>query len=134
MRRLFLDDMRHPSREMEYMSMRIGQKYHEYANEEWEVVKDYHSFVRHIKGYGMPDLISFDHDLGYAHYGITSEKSWEDYHNREDREYTGYDAAKWLCIYCSENSIPLPKYYVHTMNNVGYKNILDLLDNYVRTH
>jgi hypothetical protein len=45
-------------------------------------------------------------------------------------EKTGYDAAKWLCDYCFLNSIPLPKWNVHSANPVGRDNIEGLLKNF----
>ena len=43
------------------------------------------------------------------------------------KEKTGYDCAKWLCDYCVENKLPLPEYFIHSMNPVGRENILSTL-------
>ena len=43
------------------------------------------------------------------------------------KEKTGNDCAKWLSEYCVKNVVPLPDYYVHSMNPVGKENILSTL-------
>ena len=57
--------------------------------------------------------IFFDHDLG------------------EDKNGTGYDAAKWLVDYCMENGeIDVPDWGIQSANPVGRDNINSLLKNY----
>jgi hypothetical protein len=41
---------------------------------------------------------------------------------------TGLDAARFLINYCKDNKKKLPKYYSQSMNPIGRKNILDLLN------
>lgn len=89
--KLFLDDIRNPSW--------IGL-----VDEEWTVVRSYKEFKAHINRYGVPNEVSFDHDLG------TDE--------------TGYDAAKYLANHCLEFKIPLPKCWSHSANPVGKANII----------
>ena len=43
-------------------------------------VYNYKEFVAYLQHYGLPDFISFDHDLG--------------------EELSGYDCAKYLLDYC----------------------------------
>lgn len=92
--RLYLDDIRDPK------------------TEGWEIVRNYDDFVNFITENGLPDEISFDHDLG------------------EKDERTGYDAAKWLCEYCWDNGLPIPPWNVHSANPVGRDNIKQLLMSY----
>lgn len=77
----------------------------------WTIVRNYEEFVKHIEENGLPDEISFDHDLG------------------EDIK-TGYDCAKWLCNYCWTNGIPIPTYNVHSANPVGRDNIIGVLKSF----
>lgn len=86
MRKLFLDDCR---------------KAPDYT---WDVVRNYDQFVAYIQLHGVPDIISFDHDLG----------------QEESVEKTGYDCAKWLV---ERGLLPSKGYYVHSMNPVGKDNI-----------
>lgn len=128
--KLFLDDYRHPTQCLNYMHRRIGNKYSIYA-QEWVVVQNYNEFVDYIRVHGMPELISFDHDLSDEHYsGEIGHQDWEDYYRMEGREMTGYDCAKWLVDYCESTAKQLPEFYVHSMNQVGTENIQSYLDNY----
>ena len=65
---------------------------------------------------GLPSFISFDHDLGE--------------HTR-----TGYDYAHILVDWClEENAKPDFKWYVHSQNPVGKKNIEALLANFQKQY
>jgi len=77
---------------------------------EYSWVKNYNEFTEHILIYGLPDFISFDHDLG--------------------EEESGYDCAKWLIEYCLNCNKKIPNYKVHSMNPIGKKNIEQLLENF----
>lgn len=118
MKRLFLDDERKPIDCAGYMLPRL-RDVREYHNE-WEIVRNYDDFIGYIEHEGLPDLISFDHDLGFS-------KSDVDY---DEGEKSGMSCAKWLVNYCMDNNLKLPKYFVHSMNPVGYLNIKNYLDNF----
>lgn len=122
MKRLFLDDVRIPVDCVLYM--RDGRIY----LEEWDIVRNYDDFVNYIKDNGIPDIISFDHDLADEHYSPVMND--EDKYNQlyvHFKEKTGNDCAKWLCEYCVKNGLPLPEYRVHSMNPVGRDNIISTL-------
>lgn len=123
---LFLDDERIP-RQVKWVELPLGP---------WIIVRSYKEFVEYIERHGMPNFISFDHDLSWEHYpafekdgGIKSPKviPYDIY-----TEKTGYDCAKWLIDYCEDNELPLPKWAVHSMNPIGKQNITSLFDNYQR--
>jgi hypothetical protein len=101
---LFLDDMRNPNKFLNDIRT-------------WEVAKNYYEFITIIKNRGLPQFISFDHDLPYEN------PEWPE-------EKTGYDCAKWLIEYCMRTGQKLPDYQVHSMNPVGKKNIEAILSNY----
>jgi len=98
---LWLDDLRNP-----YLNKqrRCPDGYIVY----W--VTNYSEFIEWIEKFGLPDAISFDHDLGEV--------------------ATGMDCAKWLVNYCLDNNRELPEFYVHSANPVGAENIKTLLENY----
>lgn len=105
MSKLFLDDFRNP------------------PDSSWDTVKSYDEFVAHIEKNGVPDIISFDHDLGKEHYGYyidyiaqgaDSEIPYEEF-----VEKTGYDCAKWLI----ERGILPKEYRIHSMNPAEAMNI-----------
>jgi hypothetical protein len=124
MKRLFLDDVRNPIDCSLYM--RPANIY----LEDWDVVRTYNEFIDYITKNGVPDEISFDHDLADEHYNPSMYESKEKYGKKSEsfREKTGYDCAKWLAEYCIKNIIPMPKCYVHSMNPVGRENIQSVLN------
>jgi hypothetical protein len=115
-KKLYLDDVRTPK------------------SEGWDIVRSYEDFVNYIEQNGIPDEVSFDHDLSREHTKYYFDNGGHD--NPPDplgvefKEKTGYDAAKWLCDYCWTNGIPLPKWNVHSANPVGSDNIKFLLNNF----
>lgn len=94
-----------------------------YEENEWIIVRNYDEFVDWILKNGLPDVISFDHDLADEHYAFAGNYNIF-------REKTGYDAAKWLVEFCMYEKLQLPEYYVHSMNVVGKENIINYLENY----
>jgi|GEM_PF-175675 len=124
---LWLDDIRNPFLNNENKVPNVKGKLI------W--VLNYEQFVEWITKFGMPDIISFDHDLADEHY--TPEQYWSDYQASKEYqeaqsyvEKTGYDCAKWLVDYCMDNDLDLPIYFIHSANPVGADNIKGLLDNY----
>jgi hypothetical protein len=126
---LWLDDLRNPFIDIE------GRVPKENLIIDW--VLNYEQFVQWIEKYGLPKIISFDHDLADEHY--TPEEYWHDYQVSKDyqdaqnyQEKTGMDCAKWLVDYCIDNKKSLPIFYVHSANPVGADNIRGILNNYLK--
>tara|TARA_R110000868_G_scaffold221156_1_gene472632 strand:- start:267 stop:656 length:390 start_codon:yes stop_codon:yes gene_type:complete len=126
MKILWLDDLRNPFLDIE------GRIPKEEGVIHW--VLNYREFVYWINKYGLPDIISFDHDLAEEHY--TPEYFWNDYDESKKyqewkgktyKEDTGEVCAKWLVKYCITNNLDLPKCYVHSANPVGADFILNAL-------
>lgn len=124
---LFLDDKRTPQSAATYMHPDYGDML---LRKEWLTCKNYNQFVDAITNKGLPEWIAFDHDLADIHYSVVDTTDWTEYYQREDREMTGYDCAKWLVEYCIENKKLLPNYFIHSMNDVGLHNIKSYLENY----
>ena len=99
-----------------------------FLEEDWSIVRDYKEFANWISFHGLPDLISFDHDLADIHYEVDF-KDWEFTADQLGVEETGLDCAKWLVDYCLDNGLKLPQYIVHSANPAGRKNIQSYLDN-----
>ncbi|NJO64878.1 MAG: hypothetical protein HC836_44175 [Richelia sp. RM2_1_2] len=124
---LFLDDFRIPADGFNILGR------NEYLKLKWVVVRSHNEFVDYILKNGMPDLISFDHDLADEHYA--PPQFWDEKYNqwaekKGFKEKTGMDSAKWLVEFCMDNKVSLPNYFVHSMNSAGRANIQGLLDNY----
>jgi hypothetical protein len=124
---LFLDDIRHPYDCISYM-----KDPGIYAKWEWVIVRNYDEFVSIITEKGMPDIISFDHDLADEHYSKEMYEGTEEYNKKyeEFKEKTGLDCAKWLCDYCMDYRETLPEFVVHSMNPAGGKNISSYLESF----
>lgn len=118
---LYLDDVRTPTDSLP-------------GYEPWVVVRSHAEFTAHIKAHGVPDFISFDHDLADEHiqdyydqvksYGFQTPS----YHNF--KEQTGLTSAMWLIEYCIENEVAPKQCAVHSHNPIGAKNIQECINNY----
>src|ERR1035441_10629778 len=121
---LFLDDTRHP-KDVKWLSLPP------YA---WVEVKSYSEFVKTVMEKGIPETISFDHDLADEHYSEYSAAHDENspsfgkirYENLTEK--TGMDCAKWLAELCVERNVPLSRYYIPTLNPIGRQNIFSILE------
>jgi hypothetical protein len=117
---LYLDDFRDPIDSSYYRNEPV------YTNLDWIVVRNYDEFTKKIEELGIPEVVSFDHDLADVHY----EKQQFNY-NDETQEKTGYHCAKWLIYYCIDNKKDLPAMIlVHSMNPAGTQNIWSLFNTY----
>jgi hypothetical protein len=118
---LFLDDFRMPKDAFEYTKLQI------YLSVEWIVVRNYYAFITIIQNKGIPDALSFDHDLADEHY--VQQKVYDQY-----SEKTGYHCAEWLIYYCIDNKKELPAtILIHSMNPAGSLNIKSLFDSYYKS-
>lgn len=108
---LLLDDLRDVNQVFEYTKQKV------FLTQSWFIVKTYQEFIICIIDNGLPEFLSFDHDLGEGSMINGEEKS-------------GYDCAKWLIDYCINNQADLPTYFCHSMNPVGSEKIRGLLQNY----
>lgn len=114
-KKLFLDDYRIPLNTYSYTKNQIYLM-------DWDLVTNYNEFINYIINNGVPDVISFDHDLGHEHYTDNPDIDYSQFN-----EKTGYDCAKWLIDYCLDNELEYPKQiYIHSMNPYGSLNIESL--------
>jgi len=109
---LFLDDFRKPQKV-------TWAKLPENVN--WTVVKNYKEFTDAVLRHGVPEFVSFDHDLAEGHY-------CDDLFNHISKEETGADCALWLKEYCKQKNVALPKWTCHSFNPKGKKNIESILN------
>ena len=79
------------------------------------IARTYEEAINLIEEKGMPNFISFDHDLG-------------------DKIPTGFDLSKWIVEKDLDNNGFIPKdfsFYVHSQNPQGKLNIEGLLNQYL---
>lgn len=101
--RLYLDDIRTPK------------------NKDYIIVRNYEEAIEFIKQNGIPDFISFDHDLGCDERGNVLK--------------SGHDFAKWLVEMDIEDKYKFPEdfsFNVHSANPIGRNNIEAILNNYLQ--
>ena len=121
---LFLDDMRVP-KDVTWIELPLVH---------WVIVRNYSDFVRTIEHDGLPQSVTFDHDIADEHYkeyvAAHDEKNINKGKFQYDKmkEKTGYECAKFMVNYCVDKGLPIPVYYVHTLNPIGYENIISILE------
>lgn len=131
---LYLDDVRNPADSFAggpylFPGNRI------YVDKQWTVVRNYNDFVAKIYSEGLPDTVSFDHDLAdehMQHYFTKVVTLGADPSKESFKEKTGYDAALFLLNYVEQNNLLLPEYHIHSFNPAGAKAIKELLSDYER--
>ncbi len=119
--KLFLDDVRSVRAAIPIMESR-GIRTQVYLEDGWLIARSYQDFVDLVTEHGIPDMISYDHDLADIHY---DSRTWKETFKYD--EETGLDCAKWMVEYCREKGVKHPPYLVHSMNPVGASNIKNYL-------
>lgn len=94
---------------------------------DWLWCKSHWDLQSAVEKYGLPELISFDHDLG-RHARYIEQPFGGKWMNNESKN--GFACAKWLVHYCMDNHKKLPDWEVHSANPVGAENIRGILKNY----
>lgn len=89
----------------------------------WKLARDFDAFCEMISFEGLPEFISFDHDLSDEHYGHLENPIPYD----TMKEKTGFHCVQWLIKYCELNELKLPACDVHSMNPDGAENIRNAL-------
>ena len=119
---LWLDDNRNPNiyftnptntsasaeRNRGYYNTHVFPKY----NPCFIWVKSRSEFQDYIIKHGLPDMVSFDHD-------VKKDSNFQ--------EYNGTAIAKWLVEYCKETKQSLPRCFVHSANKKRIHIVEDIL-------
>lgn len=108
---LFIDDERVP------MDVTWGtwQDQALYRDADWVIARNWFEVLEIVVTFGLPSMISFDHDLG-------------------ENEKTGYEIAQKLCDMIMDG-IDLPENFefrVHSKNPVGAENIRSYMNNFLK--
>lgn len=92
----------------------------------WLIARNYGEFVDLVMDLGLPEFVSFDHDLADFHYKIGSLENESgqranliNMNFNYGSEKTGFDAMKWLVGYCSVHEKKFPPYAIHSLNGVA---------------
>ena len=97
----------------------------------WCIVRSFNAAVDWVQKNGFPNVISFDHDLGYEEFD--TDENGKIIVTVADTEKNGYDFAKFLVEYdLSTSTMPDNfTFTVHSMNPIGAENIRKYLENYI---
>lgn len=109
---LFIDDERVPS-DVTWANNLTEQ--YMYTVHDWIIARNWYETENIILAYGMPVMISFDHDLG-------------------ENEPTGYEIAQRISEMVMDGVEELPEkfaFMVHSKNPVGAENIFEYMNNFI---
>jgi hypothetical protein len=84
-----------------------------------DVVRNYDQFVQYIATKGVPELVSFDHDLAIEQYPTSENRPGIVIPYETFKEKTGLHAARYII----ENKLPIKYWMVHSLNVQGRINI-----------
>ena len=132
---LFLDDLRKPEHAYIYpkrngagliIETQSLKHVSNVDNDNWIVVRNYDDFVKTIEEKGLPDVVSFDHDLHEEHikhyYSVTEKTGIVEYGNLKIK--TGKHCAEYFVQKYKELCPPyIPHVYVHSANQWGVQEI-----------
>ncbi len=110
---LFLDDIRYPQ----------NVTYTKIPDVKWIIVRNFDDFVYTISTFGIPDNISFDHDLGIKSMEEFNKNGLNYDYNNIGEEKTGLHCALYLKEILNKKKYKWPNIFIHTINPVGLHNI-----------
>lgn len=111
---LFIDDERDPID----VAWGTWQERELYRTGDWLIARNWTEVLELVITFGMPNLISFDHDLG-------------------DNTLNGYEIAKRLCDLIMDAKYELSsdfRFLVHSKNPVGAENIRCYMENFLKAY
>jgi hypothetical protein len=127
---IWLDDTRRPTADM---PMNIFTDIFGKGDVDTIWIQSFSDFVEEIHTNGVPDYISFDYDLALPNHlkrvqgGLSKRKS----RKLKAYEKNGYDCAKFLGDFCTENHIRFPIYFIHSENKQGKAEIDNIIRDYL---
>ncbi len=90
----------------------------------WVVARSYAEFVRIVEERGLPEFVSFDHDLAEDPRSPAADRTLAPFGGGK----TGADCALWLAERCVARSAAIPGYIVHSLNPIGQAMIASILE------
>jgi hypothetical protein len=127
--KLFLDDIRMPDAAFIYEErIKLLDKTHTRSCE-WEIVRNYNDFCEFIDKFGIPEIVSFDHDLCEEHikhyFDVTSKVGVIEYGNLKTK--TGKHCAEYFVDKWKAAGKPKVYVLVHSANRWGQTEIKNVL-------
>jgi len=131
---IFIDDMRNPNDAYLHLDtgiLKISLVEHSGIHQdEWVIARTYDEFVNYIIHLGLPDVVSFDHDLHEEHikhyFTVTQDIGVIEYGNLKEK--TGKHCAEYLVQEWKKQNKPKHiKTFVHSANRWGQITIKEVL-------
>jgi hypothetical protein len=130
----FLDDQRNPNDA--YLHLDGSQstislvEHTGIHQDDWVIMRTYDEFVKCVTHLGLPDVVSFDHDLHEEHikhyFMVTQDIGVIEYGNLKEK--TGKHCAEYLVQEWKKQNKPKHiKTFVHSANQWGQINIKEVL-------
>jgi len=127
--KLFLDDIRMPADAWIYSERIKMLEKSKTISCEWTIVRNYQDFCEFIDKFGIPSVVSFDHDLCEEHmkyyFDFTSQLGIIDYTKLKVK--TGKHCAEYFVEKWKEAGKPSTQVYVHSANRWGQVEIKNVL-------
>jgi hypothetical protein len=127
--KLFLDDIRMPDAAFIYEERVKLIAKSGVQNCEWNIVRNYEDFCEFIDKFGIPSVVSFDHDLCEEHmkyyFDFVSKNGYIDYANLKTK--TGKHCAEYFVDKWEKAGKPSTQVYVHSANRWGQVEIKNVL-------
>ena len=130
----FLDDQRNPDDAYLHLDGVFNKvslvNYSNIHQDDWVIMRNYDEFVKCITYLGLPDVVSFDHDLHEEHikhyFMVTQDIGIVEYGNLKEK--TGKHCAEYLVQEWKKQGKTKPiKTFVHSANKWGGENIKEVL-------
>lgn len=131
MRFLLLDDERIPENCFLYDEEMTLEEASGIPPQDWDIVRSYEEFKDYIDRHGIPDAVSFDHDLDRSSVWIhlnDLEKGISEYDRSRYTTKTGLDCAEYLKEICQKLKVDIPQYHIHSANSHARPAIRKILD------
>lgn len=127
--KLFLDDIRMPQDAWIYSERVQMLQKSKTQSREWTIVRNYEDFCEFIDKSGIPEMVSFDHDLCDEHikhyFDFASKNRYIDYSNLKTK--TGKHCAEYFLDKWKIAGKPSTQIYVHSANRWGQVEIKNVL-------
>jgi hypothetical protein len=127
--KLFLDDIRKPKDAFLNTHNCYLLDASKTPNSCWNIVRNYEDFCEWIEKFGVPSVVSFDHDLHFEHikhyHDVTSKTGVIEYEKLKYK--TGKHCAEYFVEKWKEARHPKVQCYIHTANSWGQTEIAKIL-------
>lgn len=100
----------------------------------WVLCRNFEEWVTYLSYNGVPDLVSFTHDLADEHFQDQAKYELQGIEAIQYNDFvqpTGLQCAQYLCAFCEQNGLPIQAVGVHCPERpMGAHNIRTAVNTY----